>query len=119
MEPVFDVVGHKTLWLGPAGNGSKLKLALNSWLAAQVEAAAGTIAFTEALGMNPHLFADTLAETPDAVLKWNTMIDRAFRPGFPLRHALKDARLALAAARAQGEAAAPGHPRPSTTRARS
>jgi 3-hydroxyisobutyrate dehydrogenase len=106
VEPVFDVVGHKTLWLGPAGNGSKLKLALNNWLAAQVEAAAETIAFTEALGMNPHLFADTLAETPlgspYAVLKSNAMIDREFRPGFPLRHALKDARLALAAARAQG-----------------
>ena len=64
VAPVFDAVGRKTLWLGPAGNGSKLKLALNNWLATQVEAAAETIALTEALGMDPRVFVDALADTP-------------------------------------------------------
>ena len=30
VAPVFEAVGRETLWLGPAGNGSKLKLALNN-----------------------------------------------------------------------------------------
>lgn len=106
VAPVFDAVGRKTLWLGPAGNGSKLKLALNNRLAAQVEAAAETIALTEALGIDPHLFVDTIADTPlgspYAVLKSNAMIGRDFRAGFPLRHAFKDVGLALAAAHERG-----------------
>jgi 3-hydroxyisobutyrate dehydrogenase len=106
VAPVLSAVGRKTLWLGPAGTGSKLKLALNNWLATQVEAAAETIALTEALGMDPRVFVDALADTPlgspYAVLKSNAMLDHEFRPGFPLRHAFKDVRLALTAAGEQG-----------------
>jgi 3-hydroxyisobutyrate dehydrogenase len=105
LSPAFDAIGRKTLWLGPAGNGSKLKLALNNWLAAQVEAAAETIALTEALDVDPRQFVATMADGPlgsqYAVLKSTAMLDRAFRPGFALRHALKDVRLALAAAHEQ------------------
>jgi len=32
-QPIFDAIGRTTLWLGPAGNGSRLKLVLNNWLA--------------------------------------------------------------------------------------
>ena len=32
LAPVFDAVGAKTLWLGEAGAGSRLKLVLNTWL---------------------------------------------------------------------------------------
>src|SRR2546426_664738 len=27
VQPIFDAIGRKTLWLGPAGNGTRLKLA--------------------------------------------------------------------------------------------
>jgi 3-hydroxyisobutyrate dehydrogenase len=31
VQPVFDAVGQRTMWLGPAGSGSRLKLATNMW----------------------------------------------------------------------------------------
>src|SRR5258708_3958837 len=33
LAPVFDAIGLRTLWLGPAGSGSRLKMVLNIWLA--------------------------------------------------------------------------------------
>jgi 3-hydroxyisobutyrate dehydrogenase len=29
--PVFEALGRRTLWLGPAGMGSRMKLVLNTW----------------------------------------------------------------------------------------
>jgi len=37
VQPIFDALGRETIWLGAAGNGTRLKLALNNWLAVQVE----------------------------------------------------------------------------------
>jgi 3-hydroxyisobutyrate dehydrogenase len=103
VQPVFDAIGRRTMWLGPTGNGMRLKLALNNWLVTQVEAAAETLALTEALGLDPKLALDAIADgpvgSPFAVAKGNAMLARDFAPGFPLRHALKDAMLALSAAR--------------------
>jgi 3-hydroxyisobutyrate dehydrogenase len=106
VAPVFNAIGRKTVWLGPAGNGSKLKLALNNWLATEVEAAAETIALTEALGIDPRAFVEALADnplgSPYAVAKASAMLEGRFQPGFPLRHAFKDVGLTLAAARDRG-----------------
>jgi 3-hydroxyisobutyrate dehydrogenase len=106
VAPVFDAVGRKTIWLGPAGNGSKLKLALNNWLATQVEGAAETIALTEALGLDPHVLVEALSDnplgSPFAVAKSNAMLEGEFRPGFALRLAFKDVGLALDAAGEHG-----------------
>src|SRR5664279_5231826 len=30
--PVFDAIGSRTVWLGPAGEGSRLKLVANAWV---------------------------------------------------------------------------------------
>lgn len=64
LEPIFGAIGRKTLWLGPAGQGTRLKLVLNNWLAAQVEAVAETVALAEALDVRPDLFTDTIADSP-------------------------------------------------------
>jgi 3-hydroxyisobutyrate dehydrogenase len=99
VQPIFDAVGRRTLWLGAPGNGSALKLVLNAWLAATVEAAAECVALTEELGLQPSLFTDALADlpigSPYGVIKAKAMIAREFEPGFALRHALKDVVLAL------------------------
>lgn len=31
VQPIFDAIGRCTRWLGPAGNGMRVKLALNDW----------------------------------------------------------------------------------------
>lgn len=103
LQPIFDAVGRKTLWLGPAGQGTRLKLVLNNWLATQVEAVAETIALAEALDVRPHFFIDTIADSPlgspYAVGKGREMIAEEFAPGFALGLAYKDVGLALDAAR--------------------
>jgi 3-hydroxyisobutyrate dehydrogenase len=103
LEPLFEVLGRQTLWLGRAGDGSRLKLALNNWLAILVEGMAETLTLSTALGLDPHLFLATITGGPLASAyatdKATAMMNADFAPGFPLRHAAKDAALATAAAR--------------------
>jgi 3-hydroxyisobutyrate dehydrogenase-like beta-hydroxyacid dehydrogenase len=42
---MFGVLGRATVWLGPAGNGTKAKLVLNNWLADLTEMTAETLSF--------------------------------------------------------------------------
>jgi 3-hydroxyisobutyrate dehydrogenase len=44
VQPVFDAIGPRTLWLGPAGNGMRVKLAVDSWLLRRLEATAAALA---------------------------------------------------------------------------
>ena len=106
MEPIFDVLGRQTLWLSSTGDGSRLKLALNNWLAVLVEGMVETLTLSEALGLDPHLLLEAIADGPMAseyaLSKGSAMLDADFVPGFPLRHAMKDAELALSAAHRHG-----------------
>jgi 3-hydroxyisobutyrate dehydrogenase len=106
VAPIFDALGRETVWLDRAGDGSRLKLALNNWLAVLVEGMVETIALAETLGLNPRLFLKTVADGPMAsqyaIDKGEAMLNSDFTPGFPLRHATKDAELALSAARSHG-----------------
>jgi 3-hydroxyisobutyrate dehydrogenase len=103
LQPIFDAIGRKTLWLGPAGDGTRLKLVLNDWLASLTEGVAETIALTEALGLDPQLFIDAIDDgplgSPYAVAKARAALGGELAPGFALRLAFKDVGLALDAAR--------------------
>ena len=102
VQPVFDVLGRQTLWLPRVGDGSRLKLALNNWLAVLVEGMAETLTLSSALGLDPHLFLTTIAggplASPYATNKGTAMLEADYTPGFPLQHAAKDAALAADAA---------------------
>jgi 3-hydroxyisobutyrate dehydrogenase len=52
LVPVFEAVGKRTMWVGEAGKGTRLKLALNAWVVALVEGAAETLALAEELGLD-------------------------------------------------------------------
>jgi 3-hydroxyisobutyrate dehydrogenase len=103
VQPIFDAIGRKTLWLGPAGNGSRMKLVLNNWLTAQIEGISETIALTQALGLDSGAFVEAIdgepLGSPYAVAKARAMIAGDYAPGFALRLGFKDVRLALDAAR--------------------
>jgi 3-hydroxyisobutyrate dehydrogenase len=106
VDPLLDAIGAKTLWLGEAGAGSRLKLVINTWLLALTEGLAEAIALAEALDVDPQTFLDAIdggpVGAPYANMKGKLMMERDFPPSFPLELALKDARLALAAAEEQG-----------------
>jgi 3-hydroxyisobutyrate dehydrogenase len=102
IEPVFSVLGRRTLWLGPAGAGTRMKLVLNTWLAFEVEAAAEAAALAAQLGIESGVLADALDGSPLvsslAAAKLAKMHAGDDRPEFSLGWALKDLELAEAAA---------------------
>jgi 3-hydroxyisobutyrate dehydrogenase len=106
VEPIFDVLGRSTVWLDCVGDGSRLKLALNNWLVVLVEGMSETLTFSAALGLEPHVFLEAIAGGPlaaaYALAKGSAMLEKDFVPGFPLRHAVKDAELATTAAQQHG-----------------
>jgi 3-hydroxyisobutyrate dehydrogenase len=106
LAPVFGVLGRATVWLGPAGHGSRAKLVLNNWLADLTETTAETLSFARRLDLDPAKIVDLLQLTPlgapYAVQKARSMLAGDFSPAFALKHALKDAELAAQAAQASG-----------------
>ncbi|MFC9766523.1 NAD(P)-dependent oxidoreductase [Rhodococcus jostii] len=106
VEPIFEVLGRRTLWLERAGDGSRLKLALNNWLAVLVEGMAETLTLSDALGIDPEWFLDAVTGGPMAsdyaMSKGAAMLGADFTPGFPLRLAVKDAELVSYAAHQLG-----------------
>jgi 3-hydroxyisobutyrate dehydrogenase len=105
-DPVFDAIGRKTVWLGPAGAGTRMKLVMNCWLVALVEGLAETLALARGLDLDPALFLETIAggsiDLPYAQLKGKMMLAEEFAPSFKLRLAAKDARLVVEAAERAG-----------------
>jgi 3-hydroxyisobutyrate dehydrogenase len=106
LAPVFDAIGSKTLWLGEAGNGSRLKLACNAWVFMVTAGAAQSIALTRALGLDPQAFLDAVdggpLDLPYLHLKGANMIRGEHPVAFGLTGAAKDARLIRDALQAAG-----------------
>jgi 3-hydroxyisobutyrate dehydrogenase len=104
--PLFDAVAARTMRLGEAGAGTRLKLAVNSWVLAVTQGAAETIALAEALGLDPSLVIEAVdgggLDLPYFRMKAKLMMDREFPPAFALALAAKDARLVVDAAERHG-----------------
>lgn len=103
VDPVFEAVGSRTLWLGEGGAGTAAKVAINSWVVGIVGVLAETLRLSEALGVDPQVFFDAIEggplDLPYARLKGPAMMKRAFDDvSFRLALARKDADLVLAAA---------------------
>jgi 3-hydroxyisobutyrate dehydrogenase len=100
---VFEAMGRQTFWLGDVGAGSRAKLVLNNWLVDLVEMVAETLRLSEALGLDPRVIVEILADapigSPYAVNKARSMLEGDFASNFALKHAVKDALLTLEAAR--------------------
>jgi 3-hydroxyisobutyrate dehydrogenase len=100
-EPIFDAFGQKTVWLGEAGTGTRMKLVINSWLLSLVEGLGETIAFAEGIDIDPAQFLEIISggpvDAPYAQMKGKMMIERNFEPSFKLGLAAKDADLVLEA----------------------
>ncbi len=106
VAPVLEAIGSRTIWVGEAGAGSRLKLAANAWVFAVVEGVAESLALTRELGLDPRLFLEAVKggalDAPYVQVKGGAMLDGSFDPAFALGGALKDAELILEAARSAG-----------------
>ena len=103
LEPIFSAIGQKTIWVGEAGAGTRLKLVANNWVLAVTEGTAETIALAEGLGLDPQLFFEAIAggplDLPYLQIKGKAIMERDFTPAFQLKLAAKDARLVAEAAK--------------------
>lgn len=102
VAPVFAAIGRDTLWLGPAGRGSAMKLAVNAYMSFLIEGVAEALRFATALGLDPRDLDRAIEggplDAPLADAKLHKMESGDYTPEFPLEWALKDVNLALAAA---------------------
>ena len=102
VRPVFDAIGSKTQWVGETpGDSSRLKLAVNAWIATVVNGVAQSIALARGLGVDPQQFLDAVSgqavDAPYVQLKGKAMIDGDYSPSFELDGVIKDVDLILAA----------------------
>jgi len=109
VAPLFDALGQRTIWVGEAGAGTRLKLVNNTWLAFATEAVAVSVALGRRLGLQTETVVDALGGgplvSPWQAAKLQRIADGEFSAQFALALALKDVRLALQAA-ADGQFAA-------------
>lgn len=104
--PIFRAIGQRTVRLGTAGQGTRLKLALNAWVLALTQATAEAVALAKGLGLELAQVLEALEGSPtDAPyfrMKAKLMEDGEYPVSFSLRLAAKDGALVTEAAEAAG-----------------
>jgi 3-hydroxyisobutyrate dehydrogenase len=97
VQPVFDALASRVLWVGEAGMGSRLKLAANHWMITMVAALAESMHLCQAMGLDQQQFIRLLDDGPlgstYALQKLDEMRRHQYPAGFPVRLALKDLQL--------------------------
>jgi 3-hydroxyisobutyrate dehydrogenase len=102
LAPLFDALGQRTVWVGPVGAGSRLKLVANVWLALAAEAVNTSVALARRLGLEAETVTNALGGgplvSPWQAAKLQRIAQGDFSVQFALSLALKDVHLALEAA---------------------
>jgi 3-hydroxyisobutyrate dehydrogenase len=97
--PAFSAIGRKTVWLGPAGQGSRMKLVVNAYMSILIEGVAEALELAGQLGIDPADLAEAIEggplDAPIADAKLHKMERADYAPEFPLEWALKDVDLAI------------------------
>jgi 3-hydroxyisobutyrate dehydrogenase len=103
---VLEAIGSRTVWVGEAGQGTRLKLVANSWVLTVIEGIAECLSLARSLGLDPASFLDVVKggamDAPYVQLKGASMLAGDFTPSFGLDGAAKDAALIVDAARGAG-----------------
>jgi len=97
VEPVFEALGSRVLWVGEARMGSRLKMAANHWMIAMTAALAESMHLCQAMGLDQQQFIELLEGGPlgsaYGLQKLDEMRRHDYPAGFPVRLALKDLEL--------------------------
>lgn len=104
---LFDCCARQTIYAGPCGSGSRMKLVSNLVLGLNRAALAEGLVFAQALGIDPEaalqVLIGSMAYSRIMDTKGRKMIEGDFRTQARLAQHLKDIRLILAAAAAAGQ----------------
>jgi 3-hydroxyisobutyrate dehydrogenase len=106
VQPVFDAIGQRTMWVGEVGAASRLKLVANSWVLAVTTAVGEAMALAQAFELDPRLFLEAVSggalDMAYAHMKGDLIMKAEFPASFPIAGAAKDAALIVAAATQAG-----------------
>lgn len=109
-EPLFETISIRVVRLGPAGNGSRMKMVTNGWIMSSVAATAEAMALAKALGLDGAGFLEgiegTALDMGYAQSKGQMMLDGVYPASMRLANGAKDARLVSEAAHDAGLAGA-------------
>jgi 3-hydroxyisobutyrate dehydrogenase-like beta-hydroxyacid dehydrogenase len=101
-QPILGVLGSKTLYMGPGGSGTTMKLCANTLLGLGVQALAEAFALGEKGGLSRERLAHVLGETAVVSPSQKSKLENArtdeYPAAFPLRLMFKDFGLIAATA---------------------
>ena len=83
VAPLFDALGQRTIWVGPVGAGSRVKLVNNTWVAFAAEAAASSVALARRLGLDTETVLEVLAGSPLVSTWQGAKLQRIAKDDFP------------------------------------
>ncbi|HWG65742.1 MAG TPA: NAD(P)-dependent oxidoreductase, partial [Streptosporangiaceae bacterium] len=63
-HPVFSAIGRKTVWLGEAGQGSRMKLVVNAYMSILIEGVAEALELASRLGIDDTKLAESIEGGP-------------------------------------------------------
>jgi 3-hydroxyisobutyrate dehydrogenase len=99
VAPAFDAIGRKTVWLGDAGQGTRMKLVINAYMSVLIGGVAEALVLARRLGIDAARLEECIEggplDAPIADAKLHKMESGNFAPEFPLEWALKDINLAI------------------------
>jgi 3-hydroxyisobutyrate dehydrogenase len=109
LDPVFEAVGSKTVWLGEKAEeatASRLKLVANNWVLELTAAVGETLALAKGLGVDPQAFLDAVEggplDLPYLRVKAEAILTGHMSASFTVDNGAKDLGLITEAARDAG-----------------
>jgi 3-hydroxyisobutyrate dehydrogenase len=104
--PLFAAMGKRIVYQGAAGNGQRTKLCNQIAGFGSTLGACESMAFAVRAGLDPHKVLESIGAGAASSWSLNNLAPRVlagdFKPGFFVRHFLKDIKLALEEAKAMG-----------------
>ena len=95
----FAAIGRNTVWLGAAGQGSRMKLVVNAYMSTLIEGVAEAVELARRLDIDVAALDAAIEggplDAPIADAKLHKIATSDYAPEFPLQWALKDVDLAL------------------------
>ena len=99
VQPLLDVMGKKSVFMGEAGSAAKAKAINNMLMSSMLEAYSEALSLTESSGISMEDMRDVIDNgamaCPMYKLKGASMQAGEYQTAFPLKHAQKDMRIAL------------------------
>jgi len=100
VQPMFDIMGKRTFFLGEVGCGARMKLVINMVMGINMVALCEGLSVGTKAGLNGNDILEVIKEgaiaSPMYGLKGPKILAGDFAANFPLKHQQKDVRLALA-----------------------